>query len=258
VSDWQRITALFGAARLLDADARVLFLDSACGGNAALRIEVERLLTDTEQEDSFLGGSARWTGGAAVSDTSGLLDPGDLVNNRYLVQERIATGGQAIVYRATDTSLSRPVILKVMRGGGGGQNRLLRARFEDERQSLARLDHPAIVGILDVGALPDGSPFLVVQYVDGVSLRQALQGGPLDPHRTASVLRQLGGALSSAHAAGIAHSDLKPENILLQRLADGSETVKLIDFGIAKIDRSGLDAGVTSVTVAGTVRYMAP
>jgi serine/threonine protein kinase len=257
VSDWERITALFGAARLLDADARVLFLDGACGRNVALRTEVERLLTDTEQEDSFLGGNARWTGGVAPIDTRGPLDAGDLVSNRYLVQQRIATGGQAIVYRATDTSLSRPVILKVMRGGDS-QNRLLRARFEDERQALARLDHPAIVGILDVGTLAGGSPFLVVQYVDGVSLRQALQDGPLDPHRTASVLRQLGAALSSAHAAGIAHSDLKPENIMLQRLADGSETVKLIDFGIAKIDRSGLDAGVTSVMVAGTLRYMAP
>lgn len=257
MSDWERITALFGAARLLDASTRAIFLDGACSANVALRTEVERLIADAGQDDSFLGGSGVWTGGVASFDSSGLLESGARVNDRYLVQERIATGGQAIVYRATDTSLSRPVIVKVIRGAAS-HNRLLKTRFEDERQALARLDHPAIIGIFDVGALADGSPFLVVQYVDGLSLHQALQSGPFDPDRAASVLRQLGGALSSAHAAGIAHRDLKPENIMLQRLADGGEAVKLIDFGIAKIDRSGLDAGVTSVMIAGTVRYMAP
>jgi len=255
VSDWERITALFGAARLLDEDARALFLDAACGGDAVLLEEVERLLADAAREDTFLGGCTS-TGASAAVEPYGLLAPGALVNNRYSIDTSVATGGQAVVYRAIDTSLSRPVIVKVMRSGG--QSQLLKARFEDERRALARIDHPAVVGILDVGELADGSAFLVVQYVEGMSLRQVLQAGPLDRRRTASVLRELGGGLSTAHAAGIAHSDLKPENIMLQRLADGSETVKLIDFGIAKIDRRGLDAGVTSVMIAGTVRYMAP
>jgi serine/threonine protein kinase len=257
VSDWERITALFGAARLLDESTRAVFLDGACGADAALRAEIERLIAEAAEDDSFLGGGAAWAEGTESLDARGLLGPGDRVNGRYVVKECVATGGQAFVYRATDTSLSRPVIIKVIRGGGS-QNRLLKTRFEDERQALARLDHPAIIGIFDVGSLADGSPYLVVQYVDGVSLRQALQSGPLDPHRAAAVLRQLGGALSFAHAVGIAHRDLKPENIMLQRLPDGGDAVKLIDFGIAKIDRSGLEAGMTSVIVAGTVRYMAP
>lgn len=106
--------------------------------------------------------------------------------------------------------------------------------------------------------MEDGSPFLVIQYIDGVSLREAFEAGPLEPLRIASILRQIGAALGATHAIGIAHRDLKPENIMLQRLADGSEAVKLIDFGIAKIERSELEPEITTVMVAGTVRYMAP
>jgi hypothetical protein len=124
--------------------------------------------------------------------------------------------------------------------------------------ALSRIDHPSVVGILDVGEIQDGSPFLVIQFVNGVSLREALQHGPLDHQRAARLLRELGSALSAAHAAGVAHQDLKPENIMLQRFDDGAEGLKLIDFGIAKIDRTGLETGLTSIIVAGTVRYMAP
>jgi len=126
-----------------------------------------------------------------------------------------------------------------------------------EMQALARIDHPGVVGILDVGELADGSPFLVIQHIPGVSLRTLLSAGAIPPGRAAVILRGLGGALGAAHKAGVAHQDLKPENILLQAPRDGSETVKLIDFGIAKIDQSEVE-GVTTIMVAGTVKYMAP
>jgi tRNA A-37 threonylcarbamoyl transferase component Bud32 len=144
-----------------------------------------------------------------------------------------------------------------MRAAGRG-NRPLKARFEREMQALSRIDHPGVVGILDVGDLADGSPFLVIQHIEGVSLRELLAGGPLESSRAAGVLRQLGAALSAAHAAGVAHQDLKPENVMVQHLSDGSETLKVIDFGIAKVERSQVEAGVTTIMVAGTVRYMAP
>ncbi|HEY7388078.1 MAG TPA: protein kinase [Bryobacteraceae bacterium] len=82
--------------------------------------------------------------------------------------------------------------------------------------------------------------------------------GPLERHRIAAIVRQIGSALSATHALGIAHRDLKPENIMLQRLSDGAEAVKLIDFGIAKVEKARLDAAITTVMIAGTVRYMAP
>jgi tRNA A-37 threonylcarbamoyl transferase component Bud32 len=256
VSDWERVTALFGAARLLDPDTRQLFLDTACSGDAALRVEVGQLLADSSRQDSFLAESA-WAGALPIFMPAASLGPGDLLNERYRVEASVAGGGQAVVYRATDITLSRPVIVKVMRGSGR-LNQLLKARFEEEMRALALIDHPGVVGVLDVGELTDGCPFLVIQYINGVSLREELQKGPMAPARAARLLRALGSALSAAHAAGVAHRDVKPENIMVQRFADSSETVKLIDFGISKVDRAGLEEGVTSVTVAGTVRYMAP
>jgi serine/threonine protein kinase len=253
---WDRTTALFGAARLLDSAARRPFLDAACGEDALLRAEVDRLLADAAVEDDFLEEPV-WREPFSLTGLLPLVAPGDLLKDRYRVEAAVASGGQAQVFRATDIVLSRSVVVKVMRTSGR-LKKLLASRFEQEMEALSRIDHPSVVGILDVGEIQDGSPFLVIQYVNGISLREALQQGPLDHERAARLLRELGSALSAAHAAGVAHQDLKPENIMLQRFDDGAEGLKLIDFGIAKIDRTGLDAGLTSVIVAGTVRYMAP
>jgi serine/threonine protein kinase len=201
--------------------------------------------------DSFLGDAAR---AAPILAGAWALRPGDTLKERYVIDANLASGGQAIVYRATDTVLSRPVIVKVMRGSGANTGPL-KSRFEGEMRALSHIDHPGVVGIFDVGELPDGRPFLVIQYVNGVSLREELQDGPLAPARTARLLRQLASALGAAHAAGIAHRDVKPENIMVQRSDDRNETVKLIDFGISD---AGPQAGLTSVVVAGTIRYMAP
>jgi serine/threonine protein kinase len=119
-------------------------------------------------------------------------------------------------------------------------------------RALARIDHPGVVGILDVGELEDGSPFLVIQHIPGVSLRQALSEGPIAAPRIAQIVRQIGAALRAAHAAGVSHRDLKPENIMLHPLeTTGGELVKLIDFGVAKIDKSGLESHATTVMLAG-------
>jgi tRNA A-37 threonylcarbamoyl transferase component Bud32 len=254
--DWDRVTALFSAARILDTSGREAFLHAACESDAALRAEVETLL-DADSDDSFLARPPETAIRAALASVPGLLSAGLILKDRYRIERPLGTGGQAFVYHATDLMLSRAVVVKVMRAAGR-QNRWLKSRFEREMQALSRIDHPGVIGILDVGDLADGSPFLVIQYINGRSLRELLATGPLGASRTAGILRQLGAALGAAHAAGVAHQDLKPENIMLQHLGDGSETIKLIDFGIAKIERSELEIGVTTVMVAGTVRYMAP
>jgi serine/threonine protein kinase len=252
--DWERVTALFTAARVLADPDRRAFLDAACGSDRSLRAEVDALI-DSDADDSFLEGSPG-AAGRTLSWPAGVLAPGCLLNGRYRIEQPLGSGGQAFVYRALDEVLSRAVVIKVMRAGHG--NTWLQSRFEHEMQALSRIDHPGVVGILDAGALEDCSPFLVIQHVDGVSLRSELAQGPLSIERAAGFLSQLGAALGAAHAAGVVHRDLKPENVMLQRSADGTETLKLIDFGIAKVERSQLDAGVTTVMVAGTVRYMAP
>jgi serine/threonine protein kinase len=178
--------------------------------------------------------------------------------NRYRIEARLGRGGQALVYRARDlTVMSKPVVVKIL-SVAAGQNAWLRKKFHQEMEALSRIDHPGVVGILDTGELPDGTPFLVIQYVEGVTLRQAMEGGVIEPGRAAAILRQIGAALETAHAIGVAHRDLKPENIMLQRLGDGGELVKLIDFGIAKVEKSALRPNTTTAMVAGTVRYMAP
>lgn len=251
---WERVTSLFAAARVLHADQRASFLAIACEGDDALRADVEALLASDTADDDFLQ-DPPWAHLTQVYARQ--LEGGQLLKNRYRIDSQLGEGGQALVYRATDVLLTRPVVIKVMRAEGRG-NRWLKSRFEQEMKALARIEHSGVIGILDVGELDDTAPFLVIQHVEGVSLREALSHGPLPPARAARILRQMGSALHAAHAAGIAHRDLKPENVLLQSRDGDGEAVKLIDFGIAKIDRSELAPSTTTVTVVGTVRYMAP
>src|SRR5262245_54371075 len=159
---WERITAFFDAARALDPPARSAFLDAACAGDADLRSEVERLLRDAQDDDGFL--EPPWPGLLSGGGDQS-IQPGDLLNPRYRVESPVASGGQAVVYRAVDTVLSRSVIVKVMRPIAETGS-MLKRRFEHERQALARIDHPGVVGILDVGELPDGCPFLVIQLIN--------------------------------------------------------------------------------------------
>lgn len=251
---WDRVTALFGAARVLDTSAREAFLAVACVGNDPLRAEVEALLAADTADDSFLQ-TPPWANLSAPALTT--LESGSVLKDRYRVDAPLATGGQALVYRGTDLLLTRSVVIKVMRAEGRA-NQWLRSRFEQEMTALAMIDHPAVVGILDVGALEDGSPFLVVQFIQGMSLREALASGPLPYMKIKQIIPQVASALRAAHAAGIAHRDLKPDNIMLHSPDDDGVTVKLIDFGIARIEQEGVAPHTTTVLIAGTVRYMAP
>jgi tRNA A-37 threonylcarbamoyl transferase component Bud32 len=253
---WERVTRLFDAARALGPAERSAFLGATCSGDEATRSEVESLL-DSDEPDSFLSRAPSPLPLNALREWVTVPEAGQLLRDRYRLEARIATGGQALVYRATDEVLSRPVVVKVLRAEGR-HDEWLQSRLTREKEALARIDHPGVVGILDTGELADGSPFLVIQFIEGQSLRERLREGPMHRSRAVAILRQIGAALNTTHALGIAHRDLKPENVMLQQLGDGTESVKLIDFGIAKIERSQLDSATTTVMIAGTVRYMAP
>lgn len=176
---------------------------------------------------------------------------GAVLDGRYRVETRIATGGMSTVYRGLDMRLDRPVALKVMDTRYSGDHQFL-TRFQREARAIARLKHPGLVAIYDQGN--DAThPFLVMELVDGGTLRELLrERGPMPPHAVAAVLRPVLGGLGVAHRAGLVHRDIKPENVLI---SDDGE-VKLVDFGLV---RAIAEAGITSTSVIlGTAGYLSP
>lgn len=183
---------------------------------------------------------------------------GTMVGGRYLIEKEIGRGGIGAVYLARDKPelMSRRVVVKVLLEDSL-KNEWVVQKFQQEIESLTRLDDPGVVGVFDAGKLEDGSPFLVMQFVDGVSLREEIKQGGMDLMRAANIMRQIGRTLQVAHAEGVIHRDLKPENIMLRRVTSADEQVKVIDFGIAKVKNSVVaPSTVTGAGVAGTISYM--
>ncbi|HZS05998.1 MAG TPA: protein kinase [Blastocatellia bacterium] len=187
--------------------------------------------------------------------------PGSLLSNRYLIQKSLGRGGIGIVYLAHDQQLlSRPVVIKVLLDevDESDNHAWFKKKFRQEIEALARIDHPGVVGVLDAGELPDGKAYLVMQYVDGVTLRSVMDDRGMPLERAANILRQVGQALTAAHEKGVYHRDVKPENIMLQPMSDGEEQVRLIDFGIATVRDSQIAAEKNVTKAAGTLPYMSP
>ncbi len=168
----------------------------------------------------------------------------------YRLDALIARGGMGVVYRATHLALDRPVALKVIARQFAGDE-AFRDRFLRESRLAARLDHPAVVPVLDARE-EEGELIVAMRLVSGGDLRKRIEaGGPLPPTEAVALLGQVADALDAAHAAGIVHRDVKPHNILLE-----GERAYLTDFGLAKaLDDSGVLSGTS---VVGTVEYMSP
>ncbi len=194
-----------------------------------------------------------------MSDTQGHPRYAD-DQRRYRFESRIATGGMGEVWRATDTSLGRPVAIKVLKSEYA-DDPLFRSRFETEARHAAALHHPGVASVYDVGESPllgaeDGSgmprPFLVMELVDGQPLSALLRRGPLDPDAVRDLMAQAADAIGAAHRAGIVHRDVKPANLLVTP----DRQVKITDFGIARAS-DGL--GLTGTgQVMGTPQYLSP
>jgi eukaryotic-like serine/threonine-protein kinase len=185
---------------------------------------------------------------------------GTLIADRYRVARRIGVGGMGVVYLATHEALRKQVALKVLAPEAGKIDREAIARFEREAITAANVKHPNIVEAIDYGRLQDGGFYLAMEYVAGVTLRRLLdEHGPLPRERAIAIVEQVGAALAAAHAHDVVHRDLKPDNVIV---AEGTDRVKVIDFGIAKLRSATfgiMTTGVTQVrTMIGTPEYMSP
>lgn len=168
--------------------------------------------------------------------------------HRYDTEEQIGCGGMATVYRAHDRLLDRPVALKVLTGQ---PDPALKQRFLEEARASARLKHPNIVPVYDVGER-DGLPYIVMEYVEGLNLKRLLQErGPMPAHQAVDMVKQVAAALAHAHQHGLVHCDVKPHNIIVEP----NGRARLVDFGIAqaRADRVGRTG-----TTYGTPLYAAP
>lgn len=180
-----------------------------------------------------------------------LLNPGSVLGDRYEIIEKIGSGGMAVVYRGKDKKLDRYVTIKVLREEFIGDEEFIE-RFRSEACSAARLSHPNIVRVYDVGE--DGEiNYIVMEYIHGDTLKTAIRKkAPFDSSSTINVAIQIASALSQAHKAHIVHRDIKPQNILVG--TDG--VVKVTDFGIARAARA--TTMTTTANAAGSVHYFSP
>jgi len=186
---------------------------------------------------------------------------GQVVSNRYRIQKMIGEGGMGAVYLAEHTHMRKRVALKLLHAEMSQDEEVL-ARFRREAEAAAHVEHPNVAAATDFGQTEDGAFFLVLEYVEGTSLRDVLKGGALSPQRALHVARQIAFALERAHGGGIVHRDLKPENVMLVHKGDDADFVKVLDFGIAKVEphpqRDTTQPLTKLGTILGTPEYMAP
>ena len=226
---FQRSKELFQAALARPPKSRVAFLDDACGSDAALRREVERLLSAHDRAGEFLSGPAALEG-MAIDDAGEVASSPQRIGP-YLLLDTIAQGGMGTVYRAVrdDDAFRKTVALKVVRGGRHSE--FFAQRFRQERQILAQLQHPNIATVLDGGTAEDGQPYLVMEYVEGQPIDQYCAAREVPIRGRLEMFGQVCAAVSYAHQNLVVHRDIKPANVLV----DAHGVPKLLDFGIAKL-----------------------
>ena len=186
------------------------------------------------------------------------------IEEKYAVTRLLGRGGMGTVYLANQKRLNRPVAIKVLLSHLVGSTSM-RTRFEREARIVARLRHPAIVTIHDFGVLPSGHAYLVMEYLDGQTLRKTISTGAQSVANVLDIIRPVSEAIDAAHRAGVVHRDLKPENIMIVREHDGiSFGPRVLDFGLAKMSGPAADDDATlvqsgqSIGIVGTLMYMAP
>jgi eukaryotic-like serine/threonine-protein kinase len=191
-----------------------------------------------------------------------MLSTGDIIDGKYRIVRLLGEGGMGAVYEGENTRIHRKVAIKVLHSGVAEQGEAV-ARFEREAQAAGRIGSEHIVEVLDLGTLPGGDRYLVMEYLDGDGLGGRIKArGRLTPSELCPIAHQLMEGLAAAHGAGIIHRDLKPDNVFLLKNRGGMQDfVKLLDFGISKFNQLSGDSGFSMTrtgAVMGTPYYMAP
>jgi eukaryotic-like serine/threonine-protein kinase len=262
---WQQVERLYHAALERDEKERAAFLAQACQGDQVLQREVESLLRYEDQAENFIDSPALEVAAKIMAtEQSATLLIAKMIN-QYKIISALGAGGMGEVYLAQDTRLGRKVALKFLPTLLTQDKTHLR-RFEQEARAVAALSHPNVCVIHEVVATAEGRHCIVMEYVEGVTLRARIVERQIKVGEALEVAIQVASALSAAHAAGIVHRDIKPDNIMLRH--DGY--VKTLDFGLAKLtekesgplDNEGetraLELKTLPGAVMGTVAYMSP
>jgi serine/threonine-protein kinase len=184
---------------------------------------------------------------------------GELVAGKYRVERILGAGGMGVVVAARHQELDQLVAIKFVRDEVLGNGEAIE-RFVREARAVARLRSEHVARVLDVGTLESGTPYIVMEFLEGMDAAEALaRSGPMPLDLAASLVLQVCEALSEAHAAGVVHRDLKPQNLFLTRTVGGSLKVKVLDFGVSKVGRLAAEGALTRTSaMLGSPLYMAP
>ena len=174
---------------------------------------------------------------------------GMVLDGKYRLDRILGIGGMATVYAATRLQFGDTVAIKVLSAEAMQQHQAVK-RFEREARAVASIKHPNVISVYDFGALPDERAYMVMEYIRGESLREELKAnGRLTSERAVQVMRAVCAAVQAAHEEGVIHRDLKPENVMLARHRDGTEIVKVVDFGVAELHESAAASAMEATLI---------